>query len=192
MRVRSYPVDQIDEGVRACINNSRSLLESANLLIHTSKIEHSFVLYTFAQEEFGKALLFLENKKIAISKGETTITDTETFSKHEKKLAKAEEFDSRIGVKLVDWSTIPETTADDLKNYYTTSREKFKFGSFDEFQHEKEPFSNIDTRLAFLFIDYNEKTKWQTMHFRPNHFELENAFDALRDALFKLESTLTT
>jgi AbiV family abortive infection protein len=187
---RSYPVSRIDEGVRNCIANSRRLLESAHLLFENNRFEHSFILYTYAEEEFGKALLLRDNKDNAQKKQEKFVENDEiTFCNHKKKLERAEAYDIGLGLRLIDDSTIPVIDTEDLINWNDPAiEEKFRFKGRNEFEYEQDTYSKLDSRFNFLYVDFDERLlQWRKEPFRPNNFELQFAYEALRDALNKLE-----
>jgi AbiV family abortive infection protein len=182
MPIRSYRVADTDTGVQKCIDNASNLLESANILLESNKKDHSYILFTFAVEEFGKALYLFERKKDAEEKGLDMIkNDPVTFKDHDEKLKKAESYNPSLGVKLIDESTIP--TLDPKKLLESIDMPEFQFKGRDEFQYEGS-FLRFENRLNLLYVDYDEERKaWRTPPSLPLALELSFAFEALAEAL---------
>lgn len=85
---------QLREGINKCIDKARRLLNDALLLIKDErKLAHAIGLYTFAMEEYGKALLLNECLRGAKVKGKYRVPIKIFRGKiaHELKLDKAGE-----------------------------------------------------------------------------------------------------
>lgn len=171
MPTRSYPVSEIDSGIRLCLDNVEYLWNLA-LKFHTDNEKKiALIVYMFAVEEFGKAVLLKERKDDAKSKGLSEIVnDDVTFNKHDKKIERA-------------FDTVNNSLAR-IKLYEEV--EAIPFGQelkFQEFK-EKGEFVDVDNRLALLFVDYNKKTKKFEMEVPlPLGFSLDSALHAFKQGV---------
>lgn len=178
---RNYPVSEIDEGIRRSLKASLDWLDSAYLLLRLGKKTQGFIYYTFAVEEFGKAILLNERKKSAKSKGEKIICDDDiTFRVHDAKIKKAEEVlqDPATKIRLIDESKIlafvPNPQPSDDENTY------MEFKDVREFPYRGN-FLSFDNRMSLMYVDYDEdKKKWKDIEELPFDFSMEVGFDAFK------------
>lgn len=175
-RIRRYPITAIDEGVKACLENSMRLLDCADKLNNQGSEDYAYIFYSFAVEEFGKAVLLRCNKQHT----EPVITDEVSFYDHREKIsaAVAELKNKYIAVPIYeDIEPTSEITVDDDG--------KLVVKGTPEFQEmvQKGEFLGLNTRLDVLFVDYNEKEKkWQTWKDKPLPLwsRLEDSLAALK------------
>ncbi|MGB6463676.1 MAG: hypothetical protein WBF38_05580 [Nitrosotalea sp.] len=152
--VRNYPVSDIDEGIRRSLTASLDWLESAYLLLRQGIKKQGLIDYTFAVEEFGKAILLDDNKKDAISKGKNKIeNDDITFCQHDKKIKRALEIlkDPATKIPLIDESKIPildlnQSIIDQIPAF--TDVKDFPYEGY---------FLSFDNRMSLMYVDYDEK-----------------------------------
>jgi len=81
-------VDDLPNGIRMCLSNSRDFLANAEILAERRHFRHCIGLIELAQEEMGKAQHFLDVFEDAILSGKRTASLAKrTFTKHLVKLA---------------------------------------------------------------------------------------------------------
>lgn len=184
--VKNYPVSDIDEGIKRSLKESFDWLDSAYMLLRLGKKTKAFIHYTFAVEEFGKAILLNEQKKEAIQKGETMIcNDDVTFCDHNAKIKKAEDalVDPSTKIRLIDESKIP---AIDVTQDITEQIPQFT--DVKEFPY-KGNFLSFENRMSLMYVDYDEdKQKWNDVDELPFDFSMEVGFDAFKKEVQKWQS----
>lgn len=170
---RSYPVSEIDNGIKKCLARSQSILESAILLLNAGKKNEAYVLYTFAVEEFGKACLLNKMKNNAQQQNLTTITnDTVTFHDHDIKIKEAESTfkNPTSKIRVIDIAKVPE---------YKPHAE-MEFNTVEEYSTSGD-LLGFYNRLDALYVDY-KNNNWVELDM-PSNFEMESGFIAFREDL---------
>lgn len=179
--IRSYPVSDIDEGIRRSLKASLDWLESAYILLRLGKKPQALIHYTFAVEEFGKAVLLDDKKKEAAKNGKIIIeNDDITFSSHTEKIKSAEEVlqDPSTKMRLIDESKIPVL---DLNQDIIEQIPEFT--DVKEFPY-KGDFLSLENRISLMYVDYDEDAKkWKDMEDLPFNFSMEVGFDAFKREL---------
>ena len=82
-------ISRVDEGIKECIRNSKSLLEASKKLNSDNFEKESTVIFYLALEEFGKAVLLRDKKKFAEHKDQIEIETADFFYDHNKKIEAA-------------------------------------------------------------------------------------------------------
>ena len=176
--VKSYSVSDIDEGIRRSIKSSLDWLDSAYLLLSSGKKNQAFINYTFAVEEFGKALLLNDRKKEAISKGWKMISNDDiTFRDHDAKIkrAEAELKDPAIGISLIDESKIP------IFDLNPSIDQILAFTDVREFP-SKGKFLSFENRISLMYVDYDtNKQEWRDIEYFIPRVTMEVGFDAFKN-----------
>jgi AbiV family abortive infection protein len=178
VKMKSYRVSDIDEGIRRSLKSSLNWLDSACLLLSSNKKDQAFIHYTFAVEEFGKALLLNDRKKDAIKKDWKMISNDDiTFRNHDVKIkrAEAELKDPTIGISLIDISKIPEL---DLSQ--DIAEQIPQFTDVREFP-SKGKFLSFENRMSLMYVDYDtNKLEWKEVDYFIPAVTMEVAFDAFK------------
>lgn len=154
-RTRTYPKASIDEGIKICLDNSKRLLQCAIDLNKQSNGDYAYIFYSFAVEEFGKAVMLKERKKSAAD----PIVDEITFKKHEEKITAAlSELNNReVGIPI--FKEIEPSGEILYENGEIIVKGELKFAPMEQIGE----YLTVDNRLDLLFVDYNEKERrWQT------------------------------
>lgn len=113
--MKTIAISRIDEGIKKCIINSRSLLEASKKLNADNFEKESTVIFYLALEEFGKAVLLRDKKKFAEHKGQNEIETADFFYDHNKKIEAAiHTIGSNIEI-MKQFTTTTEKKEDELK-----------------------------------------------------------------------------
>src|SRR5438445_3675391 len=140
LMMKTLPISHVDDGIKECIKNAKSLLDLAKKLNEDHFEKQSIIIFYLALEEFGKAVILIDKKKFAEHKEELEINTDEFFYDSNKKIKAAVR---TIGphieiIKPKSHPMKPESSNLDLEN------NEFKMGSCN-----------------LLFIDYNSSDgKW--------------------------------
>lgn len=178
MPTRSYPVSEIDTGIKRCLAKSESIIESAELLAGAGKSHEAYVLYTFAVEEFGKACLLKKMKDKATQQNLTVISnDNIIFTDHDAKIKEAEATfkNTTSKIRVIDLTAVPE----------------FKQGMEVEFKTVEKfatsgDYLSFGNRLDALYVDY-KNNKWVEPNM-PSIFEIESGIVAFKGDLARWRS----
>ena len=87
--MKTIAISRIDEGIKKCIINSKSLLEASKKLNANNFEKESTMIFYLALEEFGKAVLLRDKKKFAEHKGQNEIEVADFFYDQNKKIEAA-------------------------------------------------------------------------------------------------------
>lgn len=178
MPTRSYPVSEIDNGIKKCLDKSQSLIESALLLVQAGKSHEAYVLYTFAVEEFGKACLLKKSKDNAQQRNIPIISnDNVTFTDHDAKIREAEATftNPTSRIRVIDLNTVPE---------FQPNME-IEFRTVENFATSGD-YLSFSNRLDALYVDY-KNNNWVEPNM-PSIFEIESGIIAFRGDLTKWKS----
>jgi|SRR3990172_3830719 len=193
MESTSYPLtdSQLIEGIEYCFDKVARLLDNVETLIDNQKnfweSSHALGLYTFAIEEFGKALLLKDHYK----KGDQNIhVPTWIFSKgrfpreiksHDEKIKRAFNDLPEPCKKIMMGITIdkpsPNTTTIRLRGGGAISASGMTSGLF-----MTDNGVDFEVRMKCFYLDWNkDEEKWD--------YELTTAKEYLKDAVscFKKE-----
>lgn len=140
MPVRTYPVAAIEDGIKMSVKKSEELLDTAKMLFKEDKPNYAVVIYSYAVEEFGKAVLLTQIKNAAVAESAEIVYDEVTFGDHTVKFEEA-------GHEISDRAKIKKW--------------EFPIGEFGEPKDMGE-FLSEENRLKLLLVDYDEvKGKWK-------------------------------
>ena len=116
--MKTIPISRVDEGIKKCITNSRSLLEASKKLNSDKFEKESTVVFYLALEEFGKAVLLRDKEKFAEHKDQTEIEVSDFFYDHNKKIeAAVHTIGSNIEIIKQHASSIEDTSKTENKEY---------------------------------------------------------------------------
>jgi AbiV family abortive infection protein len=154
MRKRVYPKSSIDDGIKTTLANANRLLDFAIDLDKQGNRDYSYVFYSFAVEEFGKAVLLKQNKQ----NSKDPVEDKVAFGEHKDKIGAAlkELNNEQIEIPFHKFNDFGELKVDENGNV-TVIR---PIPAFEEFTTDGK-YLNVDNRLDILFVDYING-KWQT------------------------------
>lgn len=155
-----YPASSIDKGIELSLCNSQSILDKARILLKERDIKYSFILYTFALEEYGKAVLLREQKMKHSNDENVMIEDAEIID-HNTKLKAAGRM---LGPKAMvpDWQ-FPESNFGEL----------MVFGPPETVGK----FADFNMRMSLLYVDYIDG--WKIGTNEPHYHSLEEATESL-------------
>lgn len=154
MRKRIYPISSIDDGIKATLANVNRLLDFAIDLNKQGNRDYSYVFYSYAVEEFGKAVLLKQNKQSS----KDPVEDQVAFGEHKKKfeVALKELNNGQIEIPFHKFNDFGELKVGENGNI-TVLR---PLPTFEEFTTDGK-YLSVDNRLDILFVDYING-KWQT------------------------------
>lgn len=149
----TIPHNRVNFGIRACLRNSKRIsLESSRILKRDAYL--SLVLYYYAVEEFGKALL-LEELKNKSRNGKGFSVDLQN---HSTKLKQIQTKHKDLLIKRLE--------IDHSKSYSGINKNKKIVVDF--LRQSKDDIFNIDNisteRTSLWLVDYNEKSKHWNEH----------------------------
>lgn len=148
---RVIPLDKIDAGIMKSIENSLELARTSLQLSGNGAKNIAIILYIYAVEEFGKAIMLKQKKDHAIKNKLSEITDDiGIFWNHDTKIGEAKQvLKSRFTkLQLLDI----KKSASSLADIQFVPLEELL--STDEFLSEKD-------RVSLLLVDYDiVKNKW--------------------------------
>ena len=178
---------QIRNGIKRCINKTKLLLRDANLLINPKWLHANAIgLYTFAVEEYGKALL-LKDCLSAKNTGGRFVVSKMIFGmggsqSHTAKIQRAfkelpnECQNFQIGIYLKK----PHTFKGKIKYKDMTIS-----GSHLRGLHSLSSFADFDIRKECFYVGWDEKNnQW--------NYELMTTSDYLREAISSFKLHLRT
>ncbi len=186
-----FTIDDVTlrEGIRKCLAKAGQLVDDAIILLnHGGMVSHVFGLYTFAIEEYGKALLLKDHLDDSTSGKRIPM---EIFGRrggkksHEKKIARAlkEVHDNcknfRIGVVVRAGSDTTKTMT--YKGKSTVVVAPMQTGSF--FDASSEYIVDFVARMEAFYIDWDEGRKQWKAELTVDKDQLENATIELRKHL---------
>lgn len=180
MARKNYPVSDIDEGIRRSLKISLEWLETGHMLLNLGNKNQAFIHYTFAVEEFGKAILLNDRKKEALYYGDTMVSDDKiTFSNHDEKIKRAEEVlkDPMTKIRLIDVNQVQplDLTKDIIEQIP-------QFTDVSKFPYKPDNFLSFDNRMSLMYADYDETTgKWKDVDELPLNSSMEVGFDAFKE-----------
>ncbi len=155
MRKRIYPISSIDDGIKATLANVNRLLDFAIDLDKQGNRDYSYVFYSYAIEEFGKAVLLKQNKQSS----KDPVEDKVAFGEHEDKIEAAlrELKNDQIEIPIIKFE--PES----IGEIKVEEDGKFTIIKLPAFQNLNKigKYLSVDNRLDILFVDYING-KWQT------------------------------
>ncbi len=178
---------QIRNGIKRCINKTKLLLHDANLLINPKWLHaHAIGLYTFAVEEYGKALLLKDclsrrkiSKKFVVSKRIFGMNGTQS---HKSKIQRAfkelpnECQNFQIGIYLRK----PHTFKGKVKYKNMTIS-----GSHLRGLHSLSSFADFDIRMECFYVGWDKNNnQW--------NYELMTTSEYLKQAIGSFRLHLRT
>jgi AbiV family abortive infection protein len=177
----SYPVSAIPEGVLRCLEKSEQTLQSATALWKLDQRVQALVLYIAALEEFGKALLLIEKRKLALEDGCDTIRDDRTtFSCHELRLETVRRH-RPVLFGAIDVDAVEAKWLGEVKP------EHFKFMPPELMPMKVYDVLSFLGRNSLLYVDYDiEKGKWKEDPELPTFIQMDNTFHLLREEIWKV------
>lgn len=148
---RVIPLNKIDEGIMKSVENSLELAKASLRLSGNGEKNIPIILYIYAVEEFGKAILLKQKKDDTIKKGlSEIIDDIGIFSDHDTKIDEAKKVLKSRFTKL---QLLDVTKA-------SSSTDSIQWVSLDELLSTDEFLSEKD-RVSLLLVDYDiKKGKW--------------------------------
>lgn len=152
---------ELSKGIDLCFVNARHLLDSATLLLNRGGVNHAYIFWAFAVEEYGKALLLKETKR----KADALTVEIDRTNLFFGRLAHARKFDR--GLKELNVSKVIRKVARitynvSNKNHALSQGKNFQIsiptfctGLFEDTtntdNHEEETRHGL--REKFLYVD---------------------------------------
>src|SRR5690242_2060990 len=160
-----YPLSSIDKGIELILQNCQSMLDEAQVLLKNHEIKYSFILFTFALEEYGKAVL-LRQRKTERADDKNSIIRDDKITDHNAKLAAA---GSVLGPRAMvpDWQ-FPESHFG----------EPIVFGPPETLG----PLADFETRISLLYVDYYDDG-WRIGSKEPHYYSLEESMEVLSEGI---------
>lgn len=187
---KKYPVKKTDmlKGMQLVLKIVKKRLQNSTLLLNSDYPYDAFILYSFAYEEFGKALIIkdhIDNNSDGLPAW--------LFRAHDRKMAIAKQYlpdgcsqftpmvtllhptDKTETVKYKVWHGKDVQTG-------TISRSPMTTGGFADVTHVSSTFDEI-TRMEHLYVNYDPQTnEWHT---NPDY-----SIDELKRAIMLLDESL--
>lgn len=157
--MRKIPTNMIDEGIMKSIDNSIYLAKSSLVLTEGGTKNIAIILYIYAVEEFGKAILLKQKKDDATKSGLSEIKDDiGIFSDHDKKIEEA---------KKVLKSRYTKLHLLDISKTSSSFPDGIQWVGLDELLSTNDFLSQKD-RVSLLLVNYDvKKNKWVNVEDLP-------------------------
>jgi len=130
----TIPREQLHLGISKCLDKAKALLTDARILLKSSSLLHASTLFSFALEEFGKAILLKEALDLRSDDPAQIIG----FLDHETKLQKLR-------------SHVPE-------QWIQMFPGAFQGNAFQGGVFQVDVIADLGTRLKSLYVDWDERT----------------------------------
>lgn len=151
---------QLNEGIIECIKNVNRLCRTALIILESEKnIFHALGLYTYAIEEYGKALYL---KEILSEKKDQYLIEAEKkFKDHRFKFSKAwEKLPENCKFYESNLSSNDPEFADEY--YYNNIKPKLPHGMYPFLSTAIQHHVDFPARLECFFVDWDyEKKSWK-------------------------------
>jgi AbiV family abortive infection protein len=187
---RRYPIKGRDmsKGIELVLRNVKKRLHNSKLLLYSLYPDDAFVLYSYACEEFGKALIIkdhIKKKKDGLPKW--------LFKAHDKKMARTRKYLPAACSNFTPWVRLlhPNDKTETV-NYKVWRRKGFQQGTISgtsmttgDFADTTNVSSTFDeiTREELLLVNYDPKTnEW---HMNPVY-----SIDQLKQGIALFEERL--
>ncbi len=158
---------QLNEGITECIKNANRLCQTALIILESKKnIFHALGLYTYAIEEYGKALYL---KEILSEKKDQYLINAEKFKGHPFKFPKAlEKLPKNCKFYESDLSSNDPDFADEY--YYNNIKPNLSSGMHISLSSSTPRRVDFRARLECFFVDWDYENKsWKKFPKQDRH-----------------------
>ncbi len=166
-RVKLIPTLDLDVGISRCINKSEILLQAARKLYKCQYRDQAVILYYYAVEEFGKAVMLKQKKNDAILLNQKDVDVSDFFYNHDKKI-EAARIEIGKDIDILEYNPIPDD------------------GQFHDLVERGPVIRDFFERSSVFLTDYDPISRtWGKDLPIPLVLQIEKAFEQLQTALNK-------